>query len=339
MKSILINKHGGPEVLDITESKIPECPDNKVQVKIYASSINHLDLWIRRGIPSLKITFPHIMGSDAAGKVVKVGKNVKKWKKGDSVVIQPGLYCSECTQCLNNKEHLCINYHILGESMSGIQSQYVNLHSQNIYKMPNHLSYIEAASMPLVFMTAYEMLINRAKLQANQKILIYGGSSGIGSAAIQIARKLNCSIYTTIGNEDKIDYIKKLGCNNILIHSKHNWYKELNNMKFDVIFEHIGKKTWDISLKLLNRGGTIVLCGATTGSNVVLNLKHLFYKQQSILGSTMGSIESFKNVIKGIEQKYYIPFVDKVFPINKIAEAHNYIENRQNKGKVVVSML
>ena len=338
MKSIIINKNGGIEVLEIVESQIPECPDNKVKVKIYASSINHLDLWIRKGLPSLNVSFPHIMGSDGAGKVVEVGKNVLKWKKGDDVVIQPGVYCSKCKQCLNKKEHFCINYHVLGESIDGVQSQYIILYSENIFKMPNHLNYFEAASMPLVFMTAYEMLIYRAQLEKSQKILIYGGTSGIGSAAIQIARKLNCIIYTTIGNKNKIQYINQLGCNNILIHSEKNWYKKLNNMKFDVIFEHIGEKTWDISLKLLDRGGVIVTCGATTGSKVALDLKHLFYKQQSILGSTMGSINSFKDVIKNIAEKHYVPFVDKVFPINEIAQAHNYIENRHNQGKVVISM-
>ena len=343
MKAVLLESHGPPEVLKYKD--IPEivCGPGKIKIKIKFSSINHLDLWVRSGLPGMHINLPMIMGSDATGTIVEIGKDVNGFSIGDDVVIQPGVYDPECKTSIIGHENLSPTYGILGETHTGVQSEFVVLEPLHVYQMPKSFSHAEISSMPLTFMTAYQMLIEKAKISKSDNLLIYGGTSGVGSAAIQIAKNFGChEIISTVGSKDKIRYVEELGASAVFLHD-HNLYSNVKNYlgqkKIDVVFEHIGKETWETSMKLLAKGGRLVTCGATTGSNVEINLTHIFFKQISILGSTMSNINAFKNVLKNISNKEYKPMIDSVFLAKDVVLAHQRIENRENMGKVVIEML
>ncbi|MDP6852441.1 MAG: zinc-binding dehydrogenase [Candidatus Marinimicrobia bacterium] len=340
MKAVQIESHGGVDVLEIADIPTPVITPDKVLVKVEASSINHLDIWVRKGFPGITLPMPLILGSDAAGIVVESGKNVPKYTSGDEVIIQPGTYCGNCKYCDSQRENYCQSYGVLGETQNGVQGEYILLHPDNLHPKPKALSFTEAASMPLIFMTAHQMLVRRAELTRNDIILIYGGTSGVGGAAIQIAKDIGAEIIATVGSDEKMEFAYAMGANIVINHSHADWYKEVKSHigknAVDVIFEHIGSATWEHSLRLLAKGGRIVTCGATTGNEVSLNLTHLFIKQHSVLGSTMSDILTFKSVMEKISNGIYTPFVDKVFSADEIQEAHVYIEERKHMGKVVV---
>jgi len=339
MKLITIRDHGNADVLNVVSKPEPTCPPDKIKINIKACSLNHLDIWVRNGIPGLNIPLPLVMGSDASGTIVEIGSNINhlEYSLNQDVVIQPGTF--DAASIGSEKENYSSSYGILGETEDGVQSEYVLLKPENIYPKPKHLSFEEAASIPLVFMTSYQMLIERAKIRENDLVLIYGGTSGIGMAAIQIAKDVGCTVITTVGNDEKMDFVKKLNPDYIVNHHEHNLYKKIRNITkrgVDVVFEHIGPSTWQDSMKVLAIGGRIVTCGATTGNNVSIDLRHLFMKQQSILGSTMGSLSTFKNVISKVNEKKYSPYVDSIYSFDEIKEAHIRMEDRKHFGKIVV---
>ena len=340
MKAVRINEHGGLDKLIYDELPEPDCTPNKVKINIKASALNHLDIWVRIGLPRLPVPLPIILGSDGAGTIIEVDSKITEYKIGDDVVIQPGIFCKECKYCTAGKENLCLEYGILGETENGTQAEYVVLDPVNVHLKPEHLSYEESASMPLVFMTAYQMLIKRAQLQQNETVLVYGGSSGVGSAAIQICRELGAKVIATAGNDGKCDYSENMGAHHTVNHNQDNWLNEVKKITdqrgVDVVFEHIGSATWKQSLRILAKGGRIVTCGATTGPDVNINLAHLFMKQHSILGSSMSDIQSFNEVMNKISEKKYTPIIDKIFPMEDIRLAHEHIEERQQMGKVIV---
>ena len=342
MKAAVIKEHGDLNVLNVLNVDEPSCPPDMVKVNIKASSINHLDIWVRKGIPGINIPLPMILGSDGAGVITETGSEVELFKSGDRVVIQPGVYDPECRHSKAGNENFSATYGILGETQPGVQCNYVVLKPENIYPMSKNLSFPEAASMQLVFMTAYQMIVKRALLKASETILIYGATSGVGAAAIQIAKDIGAKVITTVGKETKFDYAFQLGADHVFNHSDCNYFSGINNIvkkdKVDVVFEHPGLKTWAVSMKLLARGGRIVTCGSTTGHDVKIDLRHLFSKQQSILGSTMSNLDSFIDVQSKIEMNAYRPFVDKIYPLEDIREAHKRVEEREHLGKVVVSL-
>ena len=340
MKAVRIDEHGGLDKLIYDDLPQPHCTQDKVKINIKASALNHLDIWVRIGLPGLPVPLPIIPGSDGSGTIVEVGANINNYHIGDDVVIQPGTFCRECQHCVNMRENYCLDYGILGETENGTQAEYIVLDPINIHTMSDQLSYEDAASMPLVFMTAYQMLIKRAKLDSNETVLVYGGTSGVGSAAIQICRDLGAEVIATAGDDDKCEYSENMGAHYVVNHNHDNWLDEVKNITgkrgVDVVFEHIGSATWEQSQRILSKGGRIVTCGATTGPNVNINLAHLFMKQHTILGSTMGNIPAFNEVMDKIKDGRYIPMVDKVFPMEDIRDAHEYLENRKQMGKVVV---
>jgi len=340
LKAVHIKSHGDRNVLEWGEIQEPICTDNTVKVKMKAASINHLDIWVRGGLPGIPIPLPLITGSDGAGVISEVGKNITQYKVGDEVVIQPGTFCKTCAYCLNGQENYCKKYGILGETENGVQAEYVVLSTENIALKAPHLTFEEASSMQLVFMTAYQMLITRAKLQKGETVLIYGATSGVGSAAIQIAKDCGAHVLTTVGSKNKIAHAEKMGADFTVLHSEADWHKQIQNYldktKIHVIFEHIGPSTWKQTMRLLAKGGRVVTCGATTGPSVDIDLRHLFMKQQTILGSTMSDLKSFHAMLKKIYEKKYFPFVDKIFKMSDVQKAHKRIENREQIGKVVL---
>ena len=339
MKAIQIKKHGNVRVLNYSEIENPICPPNKIKIKIKACSINHLDIWVRSGIPGMNLPLPLILGSDGSGIVVEVGNQVKSFDINDEVIIQPGTYDKSCKMVKDGKENFSKSYGILGETENGVQAEYVVLNHENVFQKPKHLSFIEAASMPLVFMTSYQMLIERAGLLKDETVLIYGATSGIGMAAIQIAKDVGAKIIATVGDESKVEYAINLGADYVINHNDSDMLQKIKNITkngVNVVFEHIGPVTWLNSLKALSIGGRIVTCGATTGKKVSIDLRHLFMKQQTILGSTMSSLSVFKKVIKKINDKKYLPYIDKIYKFKDIKEAHLRMENRKHFGKIIL---
>ena len=339
MKAVQIKQHGSFDVLSFTDINDIDCPPNKVKVKVKFSSINHLDLWIRKGVPGLHIEFPRILGSDASGVVSEVGKDISTYNIGDDVVVQPGVFDPNCKISKTGNEHLSPSYGILGETHDGVQAEYIYLDPIHLVQMPSSVSYKEASSMGLTFMTAYEMLIKRSNIKEDDLVLIYGGASGVGSAAIQIAKDIGCRVISTCGTIDKIARVESFGADCVVLHDSNlynNLKHHLGNKRVDVVFEHIGAKTWGTSMKILSKGGRIVTCGATTGPNVEINLAHLFFKNLSILGSTMGSLDTFNKVMQKISSGAYKPVIDKVYDASDVAAAHQYIEERKNIGKVLL---
>lgn len=338
MKAIRIHKFGEPEVLRWEIVPDPLCLPNQVLVQMKAMSINHLDIWVRNGL--FNYPLPIIMGSDGAGVIVEVGQEVEGWKVDDAIIIQPGTYCGNCQFCQEGKENFCADYGILGETEDGTQCELMALNSEQLERKPDFLPFEEAAAFPLVFLTSYTMLIRRAKIQKGETILILGAGSGVGSAAIQIAKLYNCRIIATGGDEKKLQLAKSLGADYVINHSAeiiHKRVKEITDgLGADIVFEHVGEATWNSSLKSLRRGGRLVTCGTTTGADVSINLRHLFIKNLSILGSTMGDRKAFGEVVEWLAQGKIKPVVDRVFSMSEVAKAHVHIENRQQFGKVVL---
>lgn len=338
MKAVRIHEFGGPEVLRWEDVPEPRCPSDGVLVSIRAASINHLDLWVRGGISD--ISLPHIMGSDGSGTVLEAGKNVVGWRPGDEVMIQPGTYCGSCRFCREGRENYCENFGILGRHRDGTQCGILAIEPRYLQKKPAHVSFEEAAAFPLVFLTAYQMLVRRAQAQKGETVLVLGGSSGVGSAAIQIARELGCRTIATGGDDQKLELIRNLGAHHVLNHYEETIHRRVMELTegrgADVVFEHVGGATWASSLRSLARGGRIVTCGATTGAEVDVNLRHLYWKQQSILGSTMGDARAFRDVVRWLNEGKVSPVLDRVFPMADAPEAHQYVEERRHLGKVVL---
>ena len=339
MKAIMINEHAGLDGISLENIDVPICTNNKVLVSIKASAINHLDIWVSNGLPGINIPLPLILGSDASGTIVKVGRNVDTYQIGDDVVIQPGTFNSNCDQVLNKRENYSSSYGILGETENGVQAEFVCLKESNLHIMSDHLTFEEASSMQLVFMTAYQMLVTRGHLMKDQVILIYGATSGVGSAAIQIAKEIGATVITTVGTQDKVKYGYDLGSDYVLLHNKSiiNEIKELTQGNgVDMVCEHIGEDTWNQSMKVLKKGGKIVTCGSTTGPKVSIDLRHLFSKQQTIIGSTMSDLPTFNSVLKKINNNIFKPFIDKIFLFDDIRIAHERMESRSHHGKIVL---
>ncbi len=340
MLAVRIHVHGGPEMLRIEQMNAPLPQSGEVLVAVRAAALNHLDLWVRGGMPGVPL--PVIMGSDGAGVVVMAAPDVTDMVSGDEVVIQPGVFCGHCPACLAGRENQCPEFGILGEDTDGVQAELVALPRTNLYPKPAGLTFEEASSFGLVFLTAYQMLIKRAELQSGETVLVVGGSSGVGAAAIQIAVDRGARVIATASPGEKTEFAQAMGAHEVVDHYSDDWYKRVLELagpdKVQVVFEHVGAATWGQSTRTLGLGARLVFCGATTGPQVELNLRHAFRKHLSILGSTMGDRDTFQAVVDGFNEGRYRPIVDRVFPIDQVAEAHRYLEERRQRGKVVLKM-
>ena len=342
MKAIIFSEHGGPEVLRYADVPEPSFGANDVLVRVRACALNHLDLWVRKGVAGRKIPPPLIPGSDIAGEVAKIGSSVTRFKPGDKVILNPGVSCGQCAQCLSGNDNLCRQYGLFGEARNGGCAEFVSAPEVNVVPMPARLSFEEAAAVPLVFLTAWHMLIGRARLAPGETVLVLGAGSGVGSAAIQIAKAMSARVIATAGSEEKLQLAKKLGADETINHSTQKIADEVkrltNRRGADVVFEHVGAATWDQSVASLTPGGRLVTCGVTTGYDVHMDLRFLFSRQLSLLGSFMGSKAELYSVLELVERGILKPVVDKVYPLEKAAEAHARLENREQFGKVVLKV-
>tara|TARA_Y100000588_G_C14265824_1_gene929808 strand:- start:136 stop:1164 length:1029 start_codon:yes stop_codon:yes gene_type:complete len=341
MKSVRIHEHGGSEVLRYEDAPEPKIGPNQVLVKVAACSLNHLDLFIRSGLPGLTLAMPHILGSDASGHVVEVGEVVGPIKVGDQVLIAPGLSCRYCTECVSGNDNRCRHYGLLGYAHPGVNAEYVAVPAINVIRVPGNLNFHEAAAIPLVFLTAWHMLVGVAKIKMGEDVLIVGASSGVGTAAIQIAKLHHCRVIATAGSEDKMTMAKQLGADEVINHYKQDIKSEVRRITakrgVDVVFEHVGAATWTESTSALANHGRLVTCGATTGGEVKLNINHLFFRQLTLQGTFMGTLGELHEVVKLFELGKLRAVIDQVFPITELGTAHEYLENKSQFGKVVIT--
>jgi NADPH:quinone reductase-like Zn-dependent oxidoreductase len=339
MKAIRIHAHGGVEQLRIDELPAPQPGPRQVQISVRAAALNQLDLWVRRGIPGVRL--PIILGSDAAGMVTEIGKAVTQFAVGDKVLPQPGFGCGLCAACHNGREHYCLHYGILGEHRDGVQAESIVVDEDRALRMPSNVSFEEAAAIPLVFLTAWEMLVNKGGVRPGDTVLVVAASSGIGSAAVQIAKLYGARVIATAGTA-KLEKARALGADFVLDHYQQDVAKEVKAITggrgVDIVVDHVGAATWPASLRSLAKGGRLILCGSTTGPEVKMDLRFLYIRQQSILGSTMGSRGDLARIMQLVEAGKLSGVVDRVFPFIEVAQAHQHLEGGKHFGKVVLNL-
>lgn len=344
MRAIVFHRHGGPEVLEAAELPEPQPGPGEVVVAVRACALNRLDLWVRGGLPGLTLPMPHVLGSDIAGVVARLGSGVPDEWLGREVVVNPGLSCGRCEWCLSGRDNLCASYRILGENAPGGYVEQIAVPLTNLVPKPAALSWVEAAAFPLTFLTAWQMLTLRADLRPGETVLIHAVGSGVGTAGLQIAKLLGAHVIALAGSEAKLARARALGADATILSSDADWPKqvralpEVGRRGVDVVFEHVGEATWAESIKLCRKGGRVVTCGASSGWDARTDLRHVFFRQIQLLGSTMGSKASLFTLAKLIGEGKLRPIVDRVFPLADAAQAHRYLDRREQFGKVVLSL-
>jgi NADPH:quinone reductase-like Zn-dependent oxidoreductase len=340
MRAIAMRGHGGTEVLQPEELPEPEAAPGQVVVRVKAVALNHLDLWVRRGWPGLKLAWPHLLGSDVAGVVEAVGPGVTGAAAGDEVVLNPGTSCGRCRACLSGMDVECRAYAILGEHVPGGYGERLAVGAQNLLPKPRNLSFEEAACLPLVFLTAWHALLSRARVRPGETVLIHAAGSGVGSAAVQIARLAGARVIATAGSAWKCEKALALGAHHAIDYEKQDFLAEVRALTgkrgVDVVFEHTGRSTWERSLLAARAGGRVVTVGATTGHDPPTDLRQVFYRRLSVLGSTMGSKGDLFEVLPLVEAGSLKPVLDRVLPLAEAAAAHDLLSSRAQFGKIVL---
>ncbi len=342
MRAIVVREHGGYDRLLLEERPIPAPGPGQVRIRVKALGLNHLDTWVRRGVPGHTFPLPLVLGNDACGTVDALGPGVTTCKEGDAVVVLPGVSCGACEPCQLGQDQLCRHYHILGESCDGTAAEFAVVPAANLAPKPQNLSDTDASAICLVFQTAWHMLVNRAELRAGETVLVHAGLSGVGSAAVQIARLLGAQVIATAGSAAKCARVQALGADHVIDYTRQDFAAEVRKLTgkagVQVVFEHTGQATWEGSMRCLARGGRVVTCGATTGGQVQVSLHAVFFKSLSILGSTMGSKGDLRGILRLFEQGRLRPVVDRVLPFAEVATAHRLLEERQALGKIVLGL-
>jgi NADPH:quinone reductase-like Zn-dependent oxidoreductase len=343
MHAYRVARHGGPEVLEWVELPTPEPRADEALVKVRACALNHLDLWLRNGVEGYKYRLPLVPGSEIAGDVASVGALVEGFAPGDPVLVAPGISCGHCSRCLFGEDMLCSRYGIFGETRDGGYADHVVVPARNLLPLPAGLSYVEAAAVPLVFLTAWHMLATRARLRPHEDVLVHAAGSGVSSAAIQIARLLGARyVVATAGSPAKLALARALGATHTVDYSSEDFVAAARaatgGKGVEVVVDHVGAEVFERSVKALTWGGRLVLCGATAGHQVRLNLRAVFFKSLSILGSTMGSLGELKEVLRYFETGQLRPVVDRTLPLAEAAEAQRLLEERAAAGKIVLTV-
>jgi len=340
VKATVFKQHGGPEVLEYTDVPEPTLRANEVIVEVKACALNHLDIFVRNGMPGIEIPLPHILGCDVAGVVREVGELVTWVKAGDEVMVQPGVSCGHCEACLSGRDNMCREYDMVGYRRNGGYAEFVVVPGVNIIQKPSNLSWEVAAALPLVTVTAWHMLVTRANLQPGEDVLVHAAGSGVGSVAIQIAKLRGARVITTASSDDKLAKARELGADEIINYTRDDWPKEVRRLTdrkgVDVVVEHTGAATWPGSIAALKNNGRLVTCGATSGFDARTDLRQVFYRHLSLLGSFMGSKAELLEAMKFVASGKIRGVVDRVLPLSEARQAHSLIENRAQFGKIVL---
>ncbi len=344
MKASLFYKHGEPDVLEYKEFPTPVPSPNQVLVEVKAVAMNHLDLFVRKGIPEMKLEMPHILGSDISGVVKEVGSSAElDIEENAKVVVDPGLSCGTCEFCRMGQHSLCPSYKIIGEHVRGGYAEYIAVNAENIIPVPKEsgLDFVQAAAAPLTFMTAWRLLVTKGGVHPGDDVLIIGIGGGVAVAALQIAKFAGARVFAVSSSDTKLEKARLLGADSLINRNNTpDYHKEVfrltNGRGVDIVLDSVGQATWERSLKSLRKGGRLVTPGATSGPMATTNVNLIFWKQLEILGSTMGSRSELRSVLKLVWGQHLHPVVDRVFPLSEAASAHRYLESAEQFGKVVL---
>lgn len=340
MQRVRIEHHGGPEVLIQDQVPVPEPGEGEVVIRLKAMALNHLDLWVRRGVEGHRFPLPLIPGCDGSGIVHKIGSGVDSDLLGQNILLSPGFSCGHCDQCTNDEDPLCSEYGILGETCDGTCAEFVTVRAKQCLPKPENSTWEEAAAFPLSTLTSASML-EKARLKNHETLLVIAGTSGVGSMAIQLGKARGCRVIATGSTKEKRNKILQWGADEAIDPHEGDWWKRVKALTggqgADVVFENVGEATWSQSLLALARGGRLTTCGATTGSLVPIELKRLFFKNQQIIGSTMGSTTLLRELIVPFAARELVPVIDSVYPFKDLAAAHQRMESRQSIGKIVIT--
>ncbi|MBI3493855.1 MAG: zinc-binding dehydrogenase [Acidobacteria bacterium] len=341
MRAVRFHQHGDPAVLRYEEAPDPDLAPGDVLVRVRACALNHLDLWARGGLPGVRIPMPHITGSDVAGEILSSA--AADVSIGRRVMLQPGLSCGRCAECLSGRDNGCRQYEVLGyRNHAGGYAELVKVPVQNLIPIPDEIGFVQAAAFPLTFLTAWHMLMTRAQLKRGEDVLILAAGSGVGQAAIQIAFMHGARVFATAGSEEKLEKARALGAYETIHHYRQNIDEEIkrltNKRGVDVVIEHVGAATWAQSIQSLAHGGRLVTCGATTGAEATLDLRALFARQLTIHGSYMGTKGELMRASRFFFAGQLKPVIDRTFPLADAAAAHRRLEASGQFGKIVLEV-
>lgn len=344
IRAIAFQRNGGPEVLEELSVEIPDAPPpGMVRVRPLAVALNHLDLWIRRGLPNLRLELPHRLGADIAATIEAAGPGAEAPPAGTRVLVAPGVSCAACEACLSGRDNLCRRYGILGEHTHGGYGELLDVPASNILPWPGELDAPEAAALPLTFLTAWQMVVERGEVSRDHTVLVHAAGAGVSVAAIQIAKSRGARVIATSTSAAKLPRARELGADETIDTSSQDFVAETKRLTSkrgaDVIIEHVGGEVFSKSLVALRTGGRLVTCGATSGPTPSIDLRHVFFRQLQVLGSTMGSKATLFPILREVERGAFKPVVDRVLPftVEGAREAHRVLEAREAFGKVVLA--
>ena len=341
MKAVVFEKHGGPEVLEYTEVPEPKAGPGEVLIEVKATSINHIDIFLRRGMPGIKVPLPKIVGSDAAGIIRQMAPDVSGLTVGQRVTINPGISCGRCEFCAAGFGSQCTSYAMVGENRDGAYAELVAVPAHIVLPIPDSISFEGAAAAPLVFLTAWSMMVTKGNIRPGEDVLILGAGAGVGTAAIQIAKMTGCRVFVTASNDEKLERARQLGADLLINYKTEEFDKKIreltNKRGVDVVVDYIGADTWVRSLRSACRGGRVLTCGATTGFAPQTDLRQIFFRQVQVIGSTMGSQRDFLDVMKCVFRGQLKPVIDRVLPLREVRRGHELVEERAVFGKIVLN--
>jgi NADPH:quinone reductase-like Zn-dependent oxidoreductase len=341
MKAVYLTEHGGTDKLIYGELPDPVPVGDEILVRVRACGVNFVDIWVRRGLPSFgPASFPHVPGTDVVGEVVGIGSSVRSTVVGARVVLNPGVSCRRCQLCLTGKDNYCAQYQVLGVDLPGGYAQLVKIPEENAVPLPAQIAWEVAACVPVPFVTAWTMLFEKAQLQPGEWVLVHAAGSGVGSAAIQLARLGGAHVITTVGSDDKLEKARALGAQYVINYRQQDFLHEVRRITqkcgVDLVVDHIGQEVWERSILCLKPGGRLVTCGVTSGYEAKMDLRHVFYRQLQIFGNKLGNKASLLQVINLLEQGKIHPVLDRILPLRETPRAHNLLQERRQFGKVVL---
>jgi NADPH:quinone reductase-like Zn-dependent oxidoreductase len=344
-EAVVLRTHGGPQVLERETIDLPDPGPREVRIRVRAVALNHLDIWVRRGLPGLKLEYPHRLGSDVVGEIDALGPGARGalgLTVGEKVIVNPGISCGVCPRCLSGRDNLCRRYGILGEHTNGGYARHIVVPDTNVAPYPGTLPFTQAAAVPLVFLTAWQMLVEKGRVAPGDTVLVQAAGSGVSSAAIQIAKLFGAKVIATTGSDAKAERARSLGADHVVNYATADFVAEVRKLTAkrgaDIVIEHVGGDTLTKSVLATAAGGRIVTCGATAGFEPKVDLRHVFARQIEIIGSTMGSKGTFFEVLEHVAAGSLVPVVDRVLPLWDAREAHRVLEAREAFGKVVLEV-
>lgn len=341
-EGMVMLRTGGPEVLERKTFDLEEPGPREVRVRVRAVALNHIDVWARKGLPHVAYAFPHRLGADIAGVIDAIGPGVANVKVGDEVVVSPGVSCGTCERCLGGEDNLCRGYRILGENTQGGYARHLVVPDVNVLPKPKRLSFTQAAAVPLCFLTAWQMVVRKARVEPGQTVLVQAAGSGVSSAAIQIAKMRGARVITTTSTDEKAAHARRLGADDVINYTTQDFVAEVRKLTqkkgVDVVIDHVGGEVLAKSIVAAAWGGRVVTCGATAGFTPTIDLRHVFFRQVEVLGSTMGPKGDMFGILRLVDEGKLVPVIDRVLPLWAAADGHRLLEERKVFGKVVLEV-